>query len=195
MTDGDTKEPTTGKPAKLSNAAKREGVMAALKADPAKSDRELARQCGVSHTYVSRLRAELNGNVSSRKAKSGGNVAARPGVEPGNVAKPGADVVGGNVSKAAANVAGNVSSVEDPRVMFLNLGAKLADDARWLREACEMLLATKPKRTKPESTVGLRGMGVIRAHEAINCLKRIPKDDGLRKRGFQVVADWLKHNK
>jgi ParB-like chromosome segregation protein Spo0J len=38
------------------------------------------------------------------------------------------------------------------------------------------------------------GVGVSRAHEAINCLRRIPKNDRLRKRGFQIVTDWIKHN-
>jgi hypothetical protein len=40
-----------------------------------------------------------------------------------------------------------------------------------------------------------RGVGIERAHEAIACLKKIPKRDGLRKRGFQIVLDWMKHNK
>lgn len=38
------------------------------------------------------------------------------------------------------------------------------------------------------------GVGVIRAHEAINCLKEIPPDDKLRKAGFRVVLDYIKHN-
>lgn len=40
-----------------------------------------------------------------------------------------------------------------------------------------------------------KGVGVIRANEAINCLIRIPKNDQLRKRGFQIVTDWIKANK
>lgn len=40
-----------------------------------------------------------------------------------------------------------------------------------------------------------RGVGVRLANEAIDCLKRIPKNDGLRKRGFQIVTDWIRHNK
>lgn len=40
-----------------------------------------------------------------------------------------------------------------------------------------------------------RGKGVILANEAINCLTRIPKNDALRKRGFQLVSDWIKANK
>jgi hypothetical protein len=40
-----------------------------------------------------------------------------------------------------------------------------------------------------------RGVGVIRANEAINSLIRIPKNDPLRKRGFQIVTDWIRANK
>jgi ParB-like chromosome segregation protein Spo0J len=43
------------------------------------------------------------------------------------------------------------------------------------------------KATKP-------GVGVRLGHEAVNCLIRIPKDDPLRKRGFQIVTDWIKAN-
>lgn len=35
---------------------------------------------------------------------------------------------------------------------------------------------------------------ILLADEAINCLKRIPKNDPQRKRGFQIVADFCKHN-
>lgn len=50
--------------------------------------------------------------------------------------------------------------------------------------------------TKEESNGAIKvlGVGVDRAHDAINCLRRIPKNDGLRKRGFQIVADWIKQN-
>jgi hypothetical protein len=41
----------------------------------------------------------------------------------------------------------------------------------------------------------LRGVGVLRANEAIDRLKQIPRNDRLRKRGFQVVTDWIRHNK
>src|SRR5262245_52912883 len=36
--------------------------------------------------------------------------------------------------------------------------------------------------------------GVTHANYAINALIRIPKDDALRERGFQIVADWIKSN-
>jgi len=50
----------------------------------------------------------------------------------------------------------------------------------------------KPKEEPPEGVS--RGVGIERANEAINCLIRIPKNDRLRKRGFQIVTDWIKRN-
>jgi ParB family chromosome partitioning protein len=40
-----------------------------------------------------------------------------------------------------------------------------------------------------------RGKGVDLAHEAINCLRRIPKNDRLRDRGFQIVTDWIRRER
>lgn len=51
--------------------------------------------------------------------------------------------------------------------------------------------AASDDNEKPEGE--MRGVGVVRAHEAINSLKRIPKNDALRKRGFQIVTDWIRH--
>jgi hypothetical protein len=39
-----------------------------------------------------------------------------------------------------------------------------------------------------------RAKGLICANKAIDCLKQIPKNDPFRKRGFQIVAQWIKHN-
>lgn len=51
-------------------------------------------------------------------------------------------------------------------------------------------------KVEPEPEPGRsRGVGVARANEAVDCLKRIPKNDRLRKRGFQIVTDWIRHNK
>lgn len=54
---------------------------------------------------------------------------------------------------------------------------------------------------KPKTEVDVKnasnreGVGVTRANEAINCLTRIPKNDPLRKRGFQIVTDWIRKNR
>ena len=53
----------------------------------------------------------------------------------------------------------------------------------------------KPKEEVTDGPPKSRGVGITRAHEAIACLKRIPKNDGLRLRAFQIVSDWIKFNK
>jgi hypothetical protein len=45
------------------------------------------------------------------------------------------------------------------------------------------------------SKVKRQGVGVMLAHEAINCLKRIPPNDAFLVRAFQIVMDWLRHNR
>ena len=53
----------------------------------------------------------------------------------------------------------------------------------------------KTSNDDTEATNGsVKGKGVILANEAINCLIRIPKNDALRKRGFQIVTDWIRKN-
>jgi hypothetical protein len=55
--------------------------------------------------------------------------------------------------------------------------------------------AREDAQEEPELPEGqMRGKGVICANEAINCLMRIPNNDRLRKRGFQIVTDWMRHN-
>jgi len=51
----------------------------------------------------------------------------------------------------------------------------------------------EPEPTEQPAT-NRRGVGIDRAHEAVNCLMRIPKNDPFRKRGFQIVTDFIKHN-
>ena len=53
---------------------------------------------------------------------------------------------------------------------------------------------SEPVPTEKPSN-GRTPVGVLRANEAIDCLKRIPKNDPHRKRGFQIVTDWIKHNR
>lgn len=57
-------------------------------------------------------------------------------------------------------------------------------------------MSESDSKGEPEPEPGKsRGVGVRHANEAIDCLKKIPKGDGLRKRGFQIVSDWMKANK
>jgi hypothetical protein len=47
----------------------------------------------------------------------------------------------------------------------------------------------------PAKRNGKPPVGVTLANEALNVLMRIPKDDPLRKRGFQIVTDWIRTNR
>lgn len=59
-------------------------------------------------------------------------------------------------------------------------------------QAKELVATDEHEEPEPGKS---RGIGIQRAHDAIACLKRIPKNDALRKRGFQVVTDWIRQNK
>jgi ParB-like chromosome segregation protein Spo0J len=56
--------------------------------------------------------------------------------------------------------------------------------------------AAKPKPAEPEKPAAgrRRGVGTIIANEAIDCLMRIPIDDSLRDRAFEMVIDWIRVN-
>lgn len=47
----------------------------------------------------------------------------------------------------------------------------------------------------PKDRNGRQPVGVLRANEAIDCLMKIPKNDPHRARAFQIVSDWIRHNK
>lgn len=67
----------------------------------------------------------------------------------------------------------------------------LAAEAGTLQKASPK---AKPAEEDNEPRPGRPGIGVEIANEAINCLIRIPKNDPLRKRGFQIVTDWIRRN-
>jgi len=92
-------------------------------------------------------------------------------------------------------------AVEEGR-MSVSTAAKLADENEETQKETALKAkfssgryrGPKCKNDEPEPGV-FRGVGVLRANEAINALKQIPKNDLLRKRGFQIVTDWIKANK
>ena len=80
-----------------------------------------------------------------------------------------------------------------PELQKLLLDAALASKNKVSSPKSEPANHKQEKPSKRKD--GLVGVGIIRANEAINCLSRIPKNDALRKRGFQLVSDWMKANK
>ena len=82
---------------------------------------------------------------------------------------------------------------EDPEIQREEANAATFSGGRYRRRTSPD--APKPPK-EPEPEEGkLRGVGVFKAQEAINCLKHIPKNDALRKRGFEIVVDWIKNNR
>jgi hypothetical protein len=77
----------------------------------------------------------------------------------------------------------------------------LIEDFTEIREELQSGIAgTEPTGTGAEAAqkhedIRLQGVGIIRANEAIDCLNWIPKNDALRKRGFQLVTDWIRRNR
>lgn len=52
-------------------------------------------------------------------------------------------------------------------------------------------VSEEPSKPAPSK----KSVAVLRANDAIDCLMRIPANDPERKRGLQIVTDWIKHNK
>lgn len=48
--------------------------------------------------------------------------------------------------------------------------------------------------SREAKSYGVKGIGVFKANEAIDCLSRIPKNDPFRKRAKEIVLDWIKYN-
>jgi hypothetical protein len=53
----------------------------------------------------------------------------------------------------------------------------------------------RPVSEEPKPAPSKKSVAVARANDAIDCLMRIPANDPERKRGLQIVTDWIKHNK
>ncbi len=93
-------------------------------------------------------------------------------------------------------------AVEDGEVK-LHTASRLADlpnDQQ--EEALDARSAAAASERQPVPTVSspscaqkqceTRTVAIVRANEAINALSRIPKNDHLRERGFQIVMDWIR---
>lgn len=95
-----------------------------------------------------------------------------------------------------------VSAVEQDRVN-VRTAAKIAKQPPEIQQEILKSEATTPTKLNEflsdsddeQEEIKSQGKGIRYANEAIDCLKRIPKNDALRKRGFQIVTDWIRHNK
>lgn len=88
-----------------------------------------------------------------------------------------------------------VKAVEEQRITITcaDRATKLSpDEQRRIAAGHKM----PPKKPQPELVEGkVNGVGITRANQAIDVLKRIPKNDKLRDAGFAMVAKWIRVNR
>ena len=119
-------------------------------------------------------------------------------------------VSGKSVDRAAKVIKDGIpeiaEAVDSNEITIFKASQIVANPPELQKPLLDAALASKNKVSSPKSEPadqqkpskrkdGPAGVGIIRANEAINCLSKIPKNDALRKRGFQLVSDWMKANK
>jgi len=155
------------------NAEKRAAVEAALKASPEKSDRAIASEVGVSHEFVRQVRPSLSTVDSQPTTRVGRDGRA---IDTSNI---------GRRQPEPEPVAVAVEEYDegDPPPDDPDDETGVMDDE-----------PDDPEGSPQPGEIKSLGVGIERANEAINCLKRIPKNDGLRRRAFKIVMDWMRLN-
>ncbi len=158
------------------------------------SNKQIAEHVGVSHPFVGgiRRRMEADGSLETVTSRTGADGRT---INTSNIGKPSAP--DDEVEPADAEFLQKVHrsrrkpttmtgpSVSD--ILSQGLGDNPVDEAGEEEHAEGEVDDNGPGHK-------IRGVGTIRGHEAVDCLKRIPKNDALRKRGFQIVTDWIESN-
>lgn len=119
-------------------------------------------------------------------------------------------ISGGTVDRAAKVVKDGIpeiaKAVDDGRITVFKGSQIAANPPELQRPLLDAAVSSNNKLRSPraeppicqhpsERKDGMAGVGIIRANEAINALSRIPRNDISRKRGFQLVSDWMKANR
>jgi hypothetical protein len=151
------------------------------------------------------LKRKSEGGSHGAKSGHGQHVANLPDAEKGRSRDKAAAAVG--VGGRTVDYASKVLKTGTPELVAavdadkiaVSTAARLASEAPEVQNETLVSARGRPSartiehEAPPEN--GKTGKGVTLANEAINCLKRIPKNDHLRKRGFQIVTDWIRLNK
>ena len=177
------------------NADKRRAVEALL-SDAEWSqwaDREIARRCNVSAPFVATVRGQVGAALLDVKTDVTVNGLQLAAPQPSAEARPEPEkprprktIRKGKVVKMdTAKIGTSKATPARPAAPESNLFSSLSEEH----------LASPAEEESPVEKNGRMPVGVVRANEAINCLIRIPKNDALRKRGFQIVTDWIRRNK
>ena len=138
------------------------------------SDSAIAEHVGVSHATVIKYRAELESTCQIDKSTS------RKG-------KDGRTINTANIGKSKSSEPEPVEEESEPEEEF-------CPDRDGPLSVCgcdEEPEAAEPNVSKAGKP---KGVGLFRAGEAIGLLKKIPKNDCFRLRGFEKVSDFIKQN-
>lgn len=171
-----------------SNADKEKAVQQALHHEKGAgmSDNAIAEYLGVSHPFVGKIRKQLEADssletVTSRTGKDGRRInTAKIGKN-----KPVDDPVDQPVdveptTKGPCAKGGEHEWTEDDGEVFCR---KCYEPGDSVDDEPVKAVGPKPKKA---------GKGVELANEAINVLKRIPRNDPFRQRAGEIVTDWCK---
>lgn len=124
----------------------------------------------------------VGGAAGAEQTNRGLTISSNP-VQPVNVRAEVAKAAG--VSEDTVAKVSTVIASGDQQTTQDMLAGKVSVNAAAKRvKAAADQQAPKPQRE-------MQGKGIVYANEAINALNRIPKNDALRTRGFQVAADHI----
>jgi hypothetical protein len=165
-----------------SNADKRKAVLTLLQDRVWKdwSDREIARRCAVSDRMVNRYREELTAKdsqiESTRKVRRGDQEYT---VDTSNIGKT-----------PTMEEIEEVADWDDVERFDNRNGNNIPDNVD--PETGEVF---EGGGNQKDTAIQSRGVGLRWAHKAINALRKIPANDGLRDDAFETVISWINHNR
>ena len=104
------------------------------------------------------------------------------------------------VEKIQKNAIPAVQQLAREGKISVNVAEKISKLPQDQQQASMASESTPDPKPEPESvshktSPKVRGKGLAYASEAIEVLKKIPFNDGLRVEAFEKVADWCQHNK
>lgn len=180
---------------------KSQGSMCAARADGLKV--KLAEEAAGRKVEAGKVaRAKQTGVVPNcappqNTGKTRDKLAEQFGVSHGSVDRARKVIATGNeelisaVDKGKVTVAKAAAIAANPP----ELHARLLEVAKGGRASPKSQPSKNSEATEPTQEERAKSKAIFLANEAIDALKKIPKNDPLRKRGFQIVSDWIKAHK
>lgn len=155
---------------RMTTADKQEAARLLLLSFPNYADGRIAKQIGCDPKTVAKVRTKLESTREIPELKE----------------RVGADGKSRSTPAPSFARAAEVAPIEMIEV----------DEEKIVKTPEQSLIRSTPAVTMAAELVAAarRGKGVTLANEAINALSRIPKNDKLRARAWEIVRDWLDAN-